>query len=108
MERSKLFYVVAAIVLVSVQLGAASPSVDVNSVAERYVKLVLEIGLYEPAYVDSYYGPADWIPPLETAMGDFPAEALRTRTRGLIAQLKAMDRSGCDEIETLRLVPIQA
>ncbi len=33
-----------------------------NEIAEQYVKLVLEIGLYKPDYVDAYYGPAEWKP----------------------------------------------
>ena len=31
-----------------------------NDVAEQYVKLVLEIGIYKPDYVDAYYGPEEW------------------------------------------------
>jgi hypothetical protein len=31
-----------------------------NEIAERYVKLVLAMGEHDPAYVDSYYGPAEW------------------------------------------------
>ena len=30
--------------------------------AEGYVKLVLNIGLYDSDYVDAYYGPEDWRP----------------------------------------------
>ena len=33
-----------------------------NSVAEDYVKLVLEIGKYKNDYVDAYYGPEEWNP----------------------------------------------
>lgn len=101
-NAGRWFWMMILFALVSVQLAVADTSVDVNSVAERYVKLVLEIGLYEPAYVDSYYGPADWIPPLETATGDFPAKVLRTRAQGLITQLEAVDRSRLDDIEKLR------
>jgi hypothetical protein len=31
-----------------------------KALAERYVKLVLGIGAYDPNYVDAYYGPAEW------------------------------------------------
>ena len=31
-----------------------------NTVAERYVKLVLAMGQHDPAYVDAYYGPPEW------------------------------------------------
>jgi hypothetical protein len=33
-----------------------------NNIAEQYVKLVLEIGIYKPDYVDAYYGPEEWKP----------------------------------------------
>ena len=36
--------------------------IKMNEVAEQYVKLVLEIGLYKPDYVDAYYGPDEWLP----------------------------------------------
>ena len=31
-----------------------------DTIAERYVKLVLEVGLYDPDLVDAYFGPPDW------------------------------------------------
>ena len=31
-----------------------------NTVAERYVHLVLGLGQHDPDYVDAFYGPADW------------------------------------------------
>ena len=35
-------------------------SSDMNSLAERYVKLILAIGEHDPNYVDAYYGPPEW------------------------------------------------
>ena len=34
--------------------------ISLDVVAERYVKLVLALGLHDAAYVDAYYGPAEW------------------------------------------------
>src|SRR5438094_2677221 len=31
-----------------------------NSIAERYVHLVLALGQHDPDYVDAFYGPAEW------------------------------------------------
>jgi hypothetical protein len=31
-----------------------------NDLAERYVKLVLAVGVHDPDYVDAYYGPPEW------------------------------------------------
>jgi len=35
---------------------------NLNKVAEGYVRLVLQVGLYDPDYVDAYYGPEEWKP----------------------------------------------
>lgn len=43
-----------------------------NQIAERYVKTVLQLGQYDPDFVDAYYGPEAWkpsSPPADT----FPA-----------------------------------
>jgi len=42
--------------------GVSAAPTDVNDIAESYVKLVLEIGLYDGDYVDSYFGPPQWQP----------------------------------------------
>ncbi len=34
--------------------------IKMNEIAERYVKLVLRVGRFDPDYVDAYYGPAEW------------------------------------------------
>ena len=31
-----------------------------NRIAEQYVKLVLAMGEHDAAYVDAYFGPAEW------------------------------------------------
>ncbi len=34
-------------------------SVDMDTLAESYIKLVLSVGLHDPDYVDAYYGPPE-------------------------------------------------
>jgi hypothetical protein len=46
-----------------VQLAENSP---MNSLAERYVKLVLALGQHDADYVDAYYGPPEWRKEAET------------------------------------------
>jgi hypothetical protein len=36
--------------------------IKMNKIAENYVKLVLQVGLFNPDYVDAYYGPEEWKP----------------------------------------------
>ncbi len=41
---------------------SVNPEAQMNKTAEAYVKLVLEVGLYDADYVDAYYGPDEWKP----------------------------------------------
>src|SRR6185503_11470314 len=59
-----------------------APNVDIsmNQIAERYVKLVLNVGQHDKEYVDAYYGDESWKPtgapaPLATLTSD--AQAIR-------------------------------
>jgi hypothetical protein len=51
--------VAAAAVLLSPRISQADVRSDVNDIAESYVRLVLEIGLYDDVYVDAYFGPSE-------------------------------------------------
>jgi hypothetical protein len=47
----------AAVLGVALLLGSATtPSQDMNTIADRYVRLVLEVGQHDPDFVDAYYG----------------------------------------------------
>ena len=39
---------------------AAAPAFALDEEAERYVKLALQLGEYDPDYVDAYLGPPEW------------------------------------------------
>src|SRR5262245_39725342 len=57
-----------------------APGPDMNSIAERYVKLVLRVGQHDKAFVDAYYGNPDWQPtgtPLTLTELDAEAEHLQ-------------------------------
>ena len=62
-----------------------------NDIAERYVKLVLKLGLHDPDYVDAYYGPEEWKPAGSDAgeKGMFPRAEFKTevgRLKDLLSQ----------------------
>lgn len=40
--------------------AADSSGASLDSIAQDYVRLVLEIDAHEPGYVDAYFGPAEW------------------------------------------------
>jgi hypothetical protein len=51
---ASLFFLLAACAT------APGPTADLNALAERYVRLALEIGTHEEGYIDAYYGPEAW------------------------------------------------
>ncbi len=75
-----------------------------NSIAEDYVKLVLNIGQYDVDFVDAYYGPEEWRSDLKT---DLPFDSiayknLSSKTDELLNELESLGEYKADELETLR------
>ncbi len=80
----------------------ATAQVDVNDIAEGYVKLVLEVGLYDADYVDAYFGPPEWEPDDNVWQEELPAARLRARADELLGQLTKIDHRRAKGIEALR------
>lgn len=75
-----------------------------NSIAEDYVKLVLNIGQYDADFVDAYYGPEGWRSGLKSDL-QFDSTAykeLSTQTDKLLNELESLGEYKADELETLR------
>lgn len=75
-----------------------------NSIAEDYVKLVLNIGQYDADFVDAYYGPKEWRSDLKS---DLPFDSsafkmLSTKTNELLNELESLGEYKANELETLR------
>jgi len=74
-----------------------------NSIAEQYVKLVLEVGKYDPNYVDAYYGPKEWKPAEENLQIDSTVNAkLIFEADSLLNELELLSEYKATELETLR------
>ncbi|HSW55353.1 MAG TPA: hypothetical protein VLH59_09695 [Ignavibacteriaceae bacterium] len=74
-----------------------------NSIAEGYVKLVLEVGKYDPMYVDAYYGPKEWKPKEENLTFDSTANVkLISEADSLLNELELLSEYNATELETLR------
>jgi hypothetical protein len=74
-----------------------------NGIAEGYVKLVLEVGKYDPMYVDAYYGPKEWKPKEENLPTDSIAfKKLISITDSLLNELELLSEYKATELETLR------
>lgn len=84
---------------------AQKPDVNLvmNQVAESYVKTVLEIGLYDPLYVDAYYGPKEWKKEVEQGkLKEIPSAELLKRMDELNEKVEALDVSEEEEMLKLR------
>jgi hypothetical protein len=74
-----------------------------NAVAEGYVKLVLEVGKYDPNFVDAYYGPKEWKPKEENLSFDSTAYVkLVAITDSLLNELELLSEYSATELETFR------
>ena len=82
--------------------GGARTADGTNTIAERYVHLVLALGQHDPDYVDAFYGPAEWKTQAEKekksldAIGAEAAELIAT-----LAKTPASETAG-DELVKLR------
>src|SRR5215207_433350 len=68
------------------------PAISMNTVAEPYVKLVLALGQHDPAYVDAFYGPAEW--KAEAGKGKRPLEEIDRDAAQLIGHLEPLPQGG--------------
>src|SRR5207253_6406850 len=83
---------------VVVLLMAALP---MNTIAERYVKLVLAVGQHDADYVDAFYGPNEW--KTEAERQTMPLRDIAAAADRLIAGIPALsDDDRRDELVVLR------
>lgn len=73
-----------------------------NTLAERYVKLVLAVGQHDRGYVDAYYGPGEWAAEAEaTGTGRSLAE-LKSEAGALKARITELDLAGAEDLVQAR------
>ncbi len=78
-----------------------APSITMNALAERYVKIVLALGQHDPDYVDAYYGPPEWRKAAESSKVDL--DTIAAEARAVRADLpKTGPRPGEEEAVQLR------
>lgn len=73
----------------------------IDDVAEEYVKLCLEIGLYDNEFVDAYYGPKKWNSS-KVAKELFPYQELKWKANELVHRMELIDPNTCDSDLKLR------
>lgn len=74
---------------------------ELNMNAERYVRLVLALGVHDPGYVDAYYGPEAWQIDIEANTPSL--ESIAGEAADLKKGLERLDYRGAEEILQLRL-----
>ena len=62
-----------------------------NTIAERYVKLVLAVGQHDTDYVDAFYGPAEW--KTEAGRQKMPLPEIEVQAERLIADIPALSEA---------------
>jgi len=85
----------AAVAALAVSLLLSAPALaksPLDAIAERYVKLSLEIGEHEDGYIDAYYGPAEWQAAAKTSKRDLAT--LAAEVKGLRVSLDAVGDPG--------------
>jgi hypothetical protein len=77
--------IVAMFTSQAAQSTVSSPADVMNTIAERYVKLVLALGQHDADYVDAYYGPAEWRKEAESRK--IALDEIASRAQGLTREL---------------------
>ncbi|HJZ70539.1 MAG TPA: hypothetical protein VKE51_02300 [Vicinamibacterales bacterium] len=91
---------VLAVAAVAARPLQPKPASAMNTIAERYVKLVLAVGQHDRDYVDAFYGPAEWKTAAEREkppLAEIDAAAAR-----LIAEIGGVQDPDVDELARLR------
>jgi hypothetical protein len=70
---------------------------DFNKISEQYVRLGLQIGQYDPDFVDAYYGPDSLRPaPLKDSL--FPKDSLISQVKKLLKEIQPFENHENDTI----------
>ena len=93
-------YLIIILVLIITSCKSNPPSIEI--IAEDYVKLVLEIGQYDNAFVDAYFGPEEW-KPTEPKSETLPLDNFVQRANTLISQCDALLVSDNPNLEIARI-----
>lgn len=60
--------------------------IDLDALAEKYVKLALQVGQYDADFIDAYYGPDEW-KPKESPAAEIPHELI-LKVNDLISEIE--------------------
>jgi len=81
----------------------ANASDGLDNISEQYVKLVLALGEHDPAYVDAYYGPKEWLEEIKASKNSL--HDIIATAKKLTQMLKPIKSN--DKMEDLRINYLQ-
>ena len=92
--------------LICYACAPTSEKVNINDIAEDYVKLVLEIGQYNSDFVDAYYGPDSW-KPTNPKVDSLPASTFINQASALLTKCDQLVTTGYTPQELARLAMLK-
>jgi len=93
MKNKFYLSLLATLLLVACTNENKEANMQMNQLADKYVKLVLEIGQYNPVLIDAYYGPEEWLSEAkELKKTILPAEDFIFRIETLEKTLSEIDK----------------
>ena len=91
---------IVALVLSGLFAGCSGPAIDMDPIAESYVKLVLAVGVHDEGYVDAYHGPEEWRTAASAEKRSL--DDIRTDATSLLDQLAGGGTPPGEELVVLR------
>ena len=79
---------------------------SIEVIAEKYIRLVLQVGQYDSAVVDAYFGPEEW-KPNEQKAAIFPEETLVNSANDLLSKCKTLLESKSPNLNIRRVEMLQ-
>ena len=98
------FLVLICLLLANCSTKLKPDSIEV--IAEKYVRLVLQVGQYDSAVVDAYFGPEEW-KPNEQKAAIFPEETLVNSANDLLSKCKTLLDSKSPNLNIRRVEMLQ-
>jgi len=98
------FLVLICLLLANCSTKLKPDSIEV--IAEEYVRLVLQVGKYDSAVVDAYFGPEEW-KPNEQKAAIFPEETLVNSANDLLSKCKTLLDSKSPNLNIRRIEMLQ-
>lgn len=94
-----ILFLIVVTIACKQKAGVKEDTLDINTLAEQYVRLALIIGQYDNSFVDAYYGP-DSLKPQAPAKPVFPNDSLLREVYFLQAAVKEIENRA--ENDTIR------